>query len=71
VNFKPFSKYPICYKDVSFFDLSSNQTNQHHDLFQVNDFFDLCRQEGGEMIEEIKLSFEIIVHHLFYVGIVG
>ena len=44
VKFKPFSKYPPTYKDVSFW------TN---DVFTQNDLFEVIRSVAGDYVEEV------------------
>lgn len=46
-KFKSFSKYPPVYKDVSFF--------LEHD-FNLNEFYEICREEGGDLIENISIT---------------
>lgn len=47
IKFKPYSKYPSCYKDVSFW-LPEN--------FKDNDFYELVRQVAGEdLIENVSV----------------
>ncbi|KAI0797663.1 hypothetical protein C8Q75DRAFT_13551 [Abortiporus biennis] len=46
-TFKPFSKYPACYKDVSFW-LSDKSLHE-------NDFCDLVRDTAGDLVEDVKL----------------
>lgn len=50
-RFKPFSKYPPCYKDISFWT---------SDSFTENNFCELIRDIAGDLVEEVKLidSFE-------------
>lgn len=45
VTFKPYSKYPSCYKDFSFF---LNKT------FEETDFHQLVRDCAGDIAEEVK-----------------
>ncbi len=45
-HFKPFSKHPSVCKDISFF-----KTKE----FNLNEFYELCRGFGGDLIESIKL----------------
>ncbi len=47
-TFRPYSKYPPCYKDISFW---------IHDLksFHVNDVLDLTRQVAGDLVEQVEL----------------
>lgn len=46
--FKPYSKYPECYKDVSFWVVK-------HALFHENDFCDVVRDVAGDLVEDVKL----------------
>jgi phenylalanyl-tRNA synthetase alpha chain len=43
-KFKPYSKYPPVYKDVSFF-IDKD--------FNLNQFYEICREEAGDLIENI------------------
>jgi len=45
-TFKPYSKYPPCYKDISFWIPES---------FEPNDFFEIGRGVAGELIEKMDL----------------
>ena len=56
VKFKPFSKYPPTYKDVSFW------TN---DAFTPNDLFEVIRSVAGDYVEEVRLSNISILISLF------
>ncbi|KAI8919050.1 hypothetical protein DFJ77DRAFT_452883 [Powellomyces hirtus] len=46
VKFQPFSKYPACYKDVSFW---------CNEGFHDNDFAEVVRDVAGDMAEDVKL----------------
>jgi len=46
IKFKPYSKYPSCYKDISFW-LSDN--------FNYNDLCEIVRERGGDLIETVEL----------------
>ena len=46
VTFAPFSKYPACYKDISFWVPSE---------FSCNDFYDVVRSIGGDLVERVQL----------------
>jgi len=46
VKFKPFSKYPPTYKDVSFW---------INDAFMQNDLFEVIRSVAGDYVEEMQL----------------
>lgn len=47
-QFKPFSKYPACTKDVSMW--IPNDKN-----FEENDLFEIVRSVGGDLIEKVEL----------------
>ena len=46
IMFTPFSKYPACYKDISFW---------LQDGFTPNDFYEVVRSICGDLVEEVKL----------------
>ncbi|KAK0228546.1 hypothetical protein IW262DRAFT_621785 [Armillaria fumosa] len=46
-KFKPYSKYPSCFKDVSFW--TAQDINVHE-----NDFCDLVRDVAGDLVEDVK-----------------
>lgn len=46
-KFKPFSKHPACFKDVSFW-LNAPD-------FHSNDFFELVREIAGDLVEDVQL----------------
>ncbi|KAK0197104.1 hypothetical protein F5146DRAFT_28747 [Armillaria mellea] len=46
-KFKPYSKYPSCFKDVSFW--TAQNTSVHE-----NDFCDLVRDVAGDLVEDVK-----------------
>jgi phenylalanyl-tRNA synthetase alpha chain len=46
VKFQPYSKYPACYKDITFWIPSK---------YHVNDFYALIREVGGDLIENVIL----------------
>jgi phenylalanyl-tRNA synthetase alpha chain len=59
-QFRPFSKYPECYKDVAFWvndtgvsSAGGGQVSKFHE----NDLMELCREEGGDLIEDVRLVF--------------
>ena len=45
--FQPYSKYPSCFKDVSFW--VGHDTNIHE-----NDFCDVVRDVAGDLVEDVK-----------------
>ncbi|CCI46963.1 unnamed protein product [Albugo candida] len=46
-NFKPYSQYPECYKDVSFW--------HETDTFHENDLFEIIRNIAGDLVEKVIL----------------
>ncbi len=46
-KFKPYSKYPSCFKDVSFW--TAQDISVHE-----NDFCDLVRDVAGDLVEDVK-----------------
>ncbi|OZJ03106.1 hypothetical protein BZG36_03379, partial [Bifiguratus adelaidae] len=48
VKFQPFSKYPPCIKDISFW-LPSEQWSE-------NDFCEVVREKAGDIVEDVKMS---------------
>lgn len=46
-KFKPFSRQPACYKDISFWIPPT---------FHENEFFELVRSVGGVLVEDVKLT---------------
>eukprot|EP00934_Nitzschia_sp_Nitz4_P002178 Nitzschia sp. Nitz4//scaffold152_size53828//50016//51239//NITZ4_006754-RA/size53828-processed-gene-0.90-mRNA-1//-1//CDS//3329537238//2178//frame0 len=47
-KFQPYSKYPPCFKDVSFW-------IDDTDKFHVNEVLDLTRQVAGDLVEQVEL----------------
>ena len=47
-KFKNYSKYPSCYKDISFWVLDMNE-------FEENDFSEVVRSCGGDLIEKVEM----------------
>ncbi|XP_038218490.1 probable phenylalanine--tRNA ligase, mitochondrial [Zerene cesonia] len=56
ISYKPVSIYPQCSNDLSFW-LPPNYTI---DSFMSNDFYDLVRDVGGDIIEQVKLKDKFI-----------
>lgn len=52
LTYKPVSSYPQCINDISFW-LPSNLTT---DTFMSNDFYELVREIGGDIVEQVKLK---------------
>lgn len=61
-RFVPFSKYPGCYKDVSFWLKSTSaaggSTGANVHDFHENDFMDIVRSVAGDVVEDVKLRDE-------------
>lgn len=51
LKFVPFSKYPLCYKDVSFW---------HPDHFHENDLAEVVRGIAGDLAEDVKVSDPVV-----------
>ena len=47
IVFKPFSKYPSCYKDITFWLPKEN--------FNENDFHEIVRSSAGDLVEKVEL----------------
>jgi phenylalanyl-tRNA synthetase alpha chain len=54
-KYVPFSRYPACYKDVAFWLKSSSSSAGGLAPFHENDFMELVREIGGDLIEDVKL----------------
>lgn len=53
ISFQPYSKYPPCFKDVSFW--LNHGDGDGTASFHVNELNDLLRQLGGDLIETVEL----------------
>ena len=58
--FVPFSKYPACYKDVSFWLRSSSSAaggglRSNSQDFHENDMMEIVRDVGGDLVEDVKM----------------
>mmetsp|Transcript_13109 Transcript_13109/g.43185 ORF Transcript_13109/g.43185 Transcript_13109/m.43185 type:complete len:440 (-) Transcript_13109:548-1867(-) len=54
-KFKPYSKYPPCLKDVSFWLPPAPETEGEDSSFTENNLCELVRNIGGDLVEEVKL----------------
>ncbi|KAG8531030.1 uncharacterized protein KY384_004387 [Bacidia gigantensis] len=59
-TFVPFSKYPACYKDVSFWLRGSSSAaggglKGNKEDFHENDVMEIVRDIGGDLVEDVKL----------------
>ncbi|KAG9042612.1 hypothetical protein FS837_010629 [Tulasnella sp. UAMH 9824] len=61
-TFKPYSKYPPCYKDISLWvDVpSSDEASKPAQLFHENDFCDIVRDTAGDLVEDVKKIDEFV-----------
>jgi phenylalanyl-tRNA synthetase beta subunit len=53
-SFQSVSKYPQCINDLSFW-LPSDSENEYSE----NDFYDLVRTVGGDVIEQVPIPFHV------------
>ncbi|RYY68943.1 hypothetical protein EON63_24250 [archaeon] len=54
MKFKPFSKFPMCYKDMSFW-LPDGQGEGGGRDFHPNDIYELIRDIAGDIVEKVEL----------------
>jgi len=52
IEYKATSKFPQCVNDISFW---LPKAEEGDDLFSPNDFYDLVRDIGGDLVEQVKL----------------
>lgn len=61
-RFTPFSKYPACYKDISFWlkptSAAGGNTKANAHDFHENDAMEIVRSVAGDVVEDVKLSDE-------------
>ena len=60
-TYVPFSKYPACYKDVSFWLRSSSSSadggsKANAQDFHENDVMEIVRDVGGDLVEDVRLT---------------
>lgn len=56
IKFKPFSSCPQCINDLSFWlPVDDDDDDSESNKYCPNDFYDLCRTVGGDLIEQVKL----------------
>ncbi|EWC47552.1 hypothetical protein DRE_03172 [Drechslerella stenobrocha 248] len=53
-RFEPFSRHPACYKDVTFWVPAAAATTAGEE-FHENDFMEVLRGTGGDLVEDVKL----------------
>ena len=54
IVYQPISKCPQCINDISFW-LPTSPSSQEEESFCKNDFYDLIRSIGGDLIEQVEL----------------
>lgn len=61
-QFKPYSKYPPCYKDMTFWtDSNTNQAGGKGVVtFHENDFCEIVRNVAGDLVEDVKMIDEFV-----------
>lgn len=59
VTFQPYSKYPPCLKDMSFWILSERK-NEEQKEFHVNDLMEIVRDVAGDIVEKVWLVDEFV-----------
>ncbi|KAJ3340087.1 hypothetical protein HDU93_007429 [Gonapodya sp. JEL0774] len=52
-EFRPYSRYPACYKDLSFW-LPKAETGEN--VFVENDFMEVVRDVAGDLVEDVSLA---------------
>ncbi len=55
VEFRPYSKYPPVFKDITFWTSNSDDIEPIGNEFVENDFFDVVRSIAGDLVEKIQL----------------
>ncbi|XP_060949533.1 phenylalanine--tRNA ligase, mitochondrial [Limanda limanda] len=55
VCFQPLSKYPPLHNDISFWLPDSREREAGRESFSENDFYDLVRSIGGDLVERVTL----------------
>ncbi|KAM6971211.1 LOW QUALITY PROTEIN: phenylalanine--tRNA ligase, mitochondrial [Tautogolabrus adspersus] len=55
VCFQPLSKYPPLHNDISFWLPESKESEDGRESFTENDFYELVRSVGGDLVEKVSL----------------
>lgn len=63
ITYKPVSVYPQCTNDISFW-LPGHLSI---DTFMSNDFYDLVRDVGGDIVEQVKICLNFVTFCLLFV----
>ena len=53
--FQPLSKYPPLHNDISFWLPESRESEAGQESFTENDFYELVRTIGGDLVEKVSL----------------
>lgn len=53
--FKPYSKYPPCWRDISLWVDVPEKAELSVTKFHENDFCDVVRDTAGDLVEDVKL----------------
>jgi phenylalanyl-tRNA synthetase alpha chain len=56
-KFQPYSKYPPCYKDMSFWvpPISGDSAGGKGKVFHENDYCEIVREVAGDLVENVTL----------------
>lgn len=52
---QPLSKYPPLHNDISFWLPESRESEDGRESFTENDFYELVRSIGGDLVEKVSL----------------
>lgn len=53
--FQTLSKYPPLHNDISFWLPNGNESEAGRESFTENDFYELVRSIGGDLVEKVSL----------------
>ncbi|GJN91055.1 hypothetical protein Rhopal_004070-T1 [Rhodotorula paludigena] len=60
-TFKPYSRFPECYKDVAFWIPSADEAREAgREKWHENDFMEIVRGEAGDLVENVQLIDEFV-----------
>ena len=60
VTFVPYSKYPPCFKDISFWTNKQKVEEEEESTFHVNDLNEVVRDIAGDLVERVELIDEFV-----------
>ncbi|XP_037552812.1 phenylalanine--tRNA ligase, mitochondrial-like, partial [Nematolebias whitei] len=55
ICFQPLSKYPALHNDIAFWLPDAKDSESEAESFTVNDFYELVRTVGGDLVEKVTL----------------